>query len=401
MKKYHLNDEQKIRTDRVAHEWVDSGLVTQSQMDRILPELKVDLRRTNLFLRLILLGFGLLIILAAELLVGITLDIDGEAALGLFCVITAIGFFHIADVLVTKFRLYRFGIEEASVISGVILLSVAAAAFTDWLVLPGRGSAELPFFVGLVTAAAAAFGVYLRFGYLYAVIGSMACLSAAPFQLPIQPIASRLATAGLLLVVFFILRSVRRTADDEYPGTEYRLIEAAAWLGVYAFLNLHLESFDAAPASLYFRNASISRPLYWFTYTAIWVLPAIGLYLGLREKHRPLLDTNLLLVLVTLATNKPYWGAMRQPWDPILLGLLLIGIAVATRRWLSKADKGQRWGYTAERILSSDKEAMSVVGTASAAIPMTGPVHAHGTAHQDTFKPEGGRSGGAGASGSF
>jgi len=316
-----------------------------------------------------------------------------------FCAVTAIGFFIVADVLV-KFRLYRFGIEEAAAASGVILTAVAAAAFAESFGL-GRGNAERPLFFALLVASAAALGVYLRYGYLYAAIGSMVCLGAAPFFLPIDEVSSRLAAAGLLLVVFIIVRSVRRNADDEFPGNEYRLIEAAAWLGVYAFLNLHLDSFDASPGGFNSRTASIALPFYWFTYTAIWLLPAIGLYLGLRERHRALLDTNLLLALVTLATNKPYLGATRQAWDPILLGVLLIGTVVAVRRWLSKGENGRRWGYTADRILSSDKQAMSVVGTASAAVHMPGHVPEHGTAHQDTFKPEGGRSGGAGASGSF
>jgi len=404
MKKYDLKDERSIHTERLVRDWADSGLLSQTQVDRIKPELNVDLRQTNLFLRLILFGFGFLIILAAELLAGITLDIEGEEALGVFCAVTAIGFFIVADLLV-NFRLYRFGIEEAAAASGVILTAVAAAALAESFGL-GRGNAERPLFFGLLVASAAAVGVYRRFGYLYAAIGSMVCLGAAPFFLPIDEVSSRLAAAGLLLVMFIIVRSVRRTADDEFPGNEYRLIEAAAWLGVYAFLNLHLDSFDAAATGLYSRTASIALPFYWFTYTAIWLLPAIGLYLGLRERHRALLDTNLVLALVTLATNKPYLGATRQPWDPILLGVLLIGTAVTVRRWLSKGENGRRWGYTADRILSSDKQAMSVVGTASAAVHMSGHVPEPGTAsasssHQDTFKPEGGRSGGAGASGSF
>ena len=50
------------------------------------------------------------------------------------------------------------------------------------------------------------------------------------------------------------------------------------------------------------------------------LLPAIGLFVAIREKNRPLLDVNIVLVLATLATNKPYLGTARQTWDPILLG---------------------------------------------------------------------------------
>ena len=135
--------------------------------------------------------------------------------------------------------------------------------------------------------------------------------------------------------------------------------------------------------------------------TMLAVLPAIGLYLALREKDQPLLDVSLFLALVTLATNKPYLGASRQTWDPILLGVLLIGAAVVVRRWLSKGENGGRHGFTAERILRSDQQALSVVGAASAALHIAGPTEADASAQPDTFKTGGGRSGGAGASGSF
>lgn len=110
-----------------------------------------------------------------------------------------------------------------------------------------------------------------------------------------------------------------------------------------------------------------------------------------------MLDVNLVLVLVTLATNKPYWGLARQTWDPILLGVVLIGVVLGLRRWFGNGD---RYGFTASRILSKDMRALSVVGTASAALHAT-PGHDLNSPSTDTFKSGGGRSGGAGASGSF
>ena len=37
---------------------------------------------------------------------------------------------------------------------------------------------------------------------------------------------------------------------------------------------------------------------------------------------------------------------MRKPWDPILLGVLLIGTAIIIKRWLAAGANGQRYGYT-------------------------------------------------------
>ena len=79
------------------------------------------------------------------------------------------------------------------------------------------------------------------------------------------------------------------------------------------------------------------------------------------------MDVSLAAGLVTLATNKPYLHMTRQPWDPILFGILLAGSAVIIKRWLSSGANGQRNGFTAERLLASDRRILTVVGAASAA----------------------------------
>lgn len=133
----------------------------------------------------------------------------------------------------------------------------------------------------------------------------------------------------------------------------------------------------------------------------IWLLPAAGLWLSIRDRDRPLLDASLAMGLATLLTNKPYLGAARKPWDPILLGLLLIGAAIVVRRWLANGDTGSRHGFTARRLLRSDTETRAAVAIASAALHGT-PAHPHSDpSSPDPFKGGGGRSGGAGAGGSF
>jgi len=39
------------------------------------------------------------------------------------------------------------------------------------------------------------------------------------------------------------------------------------------------------------------EPFYWFTYAMIWILPAAGVWLSIRDRDRPLLDTSLVLAL--------------------------------------------------------------------------------------------------------
>ncbi len=136
---------------------------------------------------------------------------------------------------------------------------------------------------------------------------------------------------------------------------------------------------------------------YWATYAAIWVLPAVGLFLAIRDRHRWMLDANIVMAIVTMMSNKPYLGAAQRPWDPILFGMLMIAIALGLKRWLSSGTDGSRRGFIAARLLASERDRLGVAGSAAALTPGAPAPHSHPS-------PElggGGRSGGAGATGRF
>ena len=377
--KYSRTDEEKLRTWDLVREWTRSGLLSPSSEAAIEADLRTDLRRTNPFLRAVLFVFTCLIVAASIALVAIQLDIDDKFPAALLCFVSAATCFALAEYLISRFRLYRFGAEEALAAGSALLLTVAAVIINDQ-------DAEI---TGLIVGTAAALGIYLRFGYLYAALASLICAAALPFQFDLAPAMERSIAAAVFLLVFFVARSGRLSCGDDFPGDDYGVIQAAAVAGAYLALNLQL--FDTAPAGAF----------YWVTYAIIWIIPIVGLRTALRERDRPLQDVSLGMALVTLVTNKPYLGLVRKPWDPILFGIFLVAVAVMIRRWLSKAPGGQRYGFTHLRIFHPDRRAVDVVGTASAALQPDMP--ASTSAVPTTTEPEfgGGRSGGAGASGSF
>ena len=82
-----------------------------------------------------------------------------------------------------------------------------------------------------------------------------------------------------------------------------------------------------------------------------------------------------------------------------MFGVFLMGLAIALRRWLAAGDGGMRHGYTASRLVASDKSklgALAMVSAAQVDVPV-----AHSTPAADPGIGGGGRSGGAGAGGSF
>jgi hypothetical protein len=393
MRVYSDDDERIIRVKRLADQWMRSGLISVAQHEQMTAGLRIDLRRTNQFLHLTLFGFGLLIIASS---VGLVLEIFGVShptPFGSVCLASGVVSAGAAEFLVLRFRVYRFGIEEACAACAVVLAAVGTAVIAGQIF--GEPPADRLLIVGLVTASAAALAVYRRFGYVYTGVAAMLCASVAPFPLHLAASVHRLLAAAVLSTCFIAARAARRRHGDEFPGDEYGTLQAAAWIGIYAVLNLQLWSRYVAPQS---------GPFYWFTYATIWALPVAGLWLSIRDRDRPLLDTSLVMAFGTLLTNKPYLGLARKPWDPVLLGLLLMGTAGVMRRWLAGGDGRSRNGFTATRLLRSDKDMLAVAGIASVAAPQ---IAAHSRAPSpspDRTAPDpfqGGRSGGAGGGASF
>jgi hypothetical protein len=380
MNVYSRDDERAIRIQRLVRDWNKSGLVNDDQRDRMLGDLTVNLRRTNIFLRLTLMVFGLLIVAAAAGLTMVIIDPSSGVTTGIALVLGVICF-AAAQSMVTKFRFYRFGVEEA--------LAIAAVVFFVWfgaLLFGNRFESWYAF--GFATAGC--YLLYARFGYLYAVIAAIGFAVFFIFGIQQSDTFRRLFSFILLLTVFFFARERRQDHDWDFPADSYAVIEAVAWGALYLVANLRISPWLSQPDDV--------KQFYWATYGLIWLLPIAGLSFAIRDRHRLMLNVNIVLAIVTLMSNKPYLGAVSKPWDPILFGVMLIAVSLGLRRWLANGPNGSRSGFVAHRLLESEKAALSMAGAATVLAPGAPQPAAH-----EPPPPEfgGGRSGGAGVSGSF
>jgi hypothetical protein len=391
MRKYTDVEEQRVRTQARVREWTRSGLLSASEAGRLEGELDVDVRRTNVYLRATLALFSLLIVVGLVGVPASAFRLDGAMPLAVLTGLGAILCFIAAEVLVGTFRLYRFGVEEMMAACSVALLSFSGWQFSEAAI--GRDSDTL-FVVALSLAAAGGLGLYLRFGFVWAGLGGMGCLAAIPFEVYQNPATSRAMAAVLVGMAFGVARIKRIEHGDEWPGDEYGLLQAAALCGIYLLLNVHVFWWDRH--HFFFRQDIVDGWFYWFTWVLTWILPAVGLVLGVGEKDRPLLIVSLALSILTLITNKPYLGWERHAWDPMLLGVALMAVALGLRRWLSRGPDAARYGFTAAKIVVRQDPLLSVLSAAP--LPMK--------AHTPASPPvpsgfDGGRSGGAGGGASF
>jgi hypothetical protein len=396
---YSAKDEETLRDRELIREWTASGFLDSVQKTSLLATLKTDLRLTNGFLRAVLFFFAVLIVIAGVGLMAATTSMHGRSEFAGICLVSGLICGTLAE-LICRNRFYRYGAEEALGVSAVVLFSISIAQLLD---TPGSATSGI---AGLLAGTLGGVALYLRFGFVYAAIGSIAGAAAIPFQLSVNSDEKRLLSALVLAAVLVLTRRMRLGQREVAAGSAGEAVEAAAWLGMYVALNVQiLPSVFAIQSGLIYRTAQSSIDIrtwfYFLSWAMVWILPAAGLWLGLRRKDRLVIVANLAMALMTLTTNKRYLGWPIHSWDPMLFGILLMTTAILIRRWLQHGPNAARHGFTAARILRSDEGLMAAVSIASAV------VHPHigsrepAVSKVSRLQEGGGQSGGGGASGSF
>jgi hypothetical protein len=393
MRRYTLDEERRLRLQSAVIDWTRSGLLDDAQKIGLLADLSVDLNRTGRMLRAGIALFTAVVASATVSLVFIQFSPQREWTMALFAALTAVGLAAAADFFVARLRVYRYGVEEmlAAGAAGALAASAALAVAA----ILGDSHVKTIIVAALLAGAAGAIAAYVRFGFRYASVAALVLVALVPFVPPMPPPA-RHALAWLACVLTFLWAGARRRRyGDDVPGDEAASLEAWAFVGAYLCANLYI-----LPAAFgIYGSTVVARWFTWSTYGGIWLMPLAGLWLALRARLRHLLDAALVTLVATLVTNKLYLGWPAHPWDPILLGLILMGAALATRRWLAAGPDGSRRGVTGVRLVESDAEAVRLVSLASAGLQP--PSAAPSASEPSPSAFAGGRSGGGGAGADF
>ena len=401
MRAYRTSTEEALRTRNLLKDWSSEGFLTEAQYKLTEQETVCELRRTNIFLRLVLFLFTLIIVGAAiGLFFTVIVTRPEMQTTGIFLLIFAAVSYAAAELAVSQARLYRYGIEEAFAACSVGLL--CAGIWAVWF--SGRPYSQPDRMEFLIPAAGAILSLWIwhRFGFPYTFLAAMICVCWMPGSWTPSPAAQHLTVAAFYAAGLIAVAALRLRQRFTYLNDVYSIAEALLWGGIYLAINLQLTSIHwlghwwLGPQSA----AQFSRPFYWTTWALTWCLPPAVLARGLGLKDRFVIAVGAVVVVLTLATNKPYLGLPRQTWDPMLLGALLIGAGFSIRRWLAAGPGGIRHGFTARRLSRKDKSWMNTGATAVGFVAPQSITPAPQTTSPDVHFG-GGDSGGAGASSDF
>ena len=223
MSLYTRDEERAIRVQRLVKDWTRSGLLLPEQRERVLPDLQVNLRRTNIFLRVTLFVFGYLIVNSLTGLFVVTLNLSEDATMFLALTVSA-AFFVVAHTLVKQFRLYHFGIEESAAVASVSFGAIGLSMLLH---------SNFSILQALIAAAAGSFLIFRRFGLVYAGVAAAIFAGLIPFGTEQVDTVRRLAAMAIMVVVFFVARERRQDYDWDYPGDAYAVIETVSWAMLY------------------------------------------------------------------------------------------------------------------------------------------------------------------------
>jgi hypothetical protein len=400
MSLYTADQQEAVYIRGQARLWQRSGLISAEQAGHMLRSADPRLKQTNIFFRLI---FFIFTYLGAAAVLGLAFLMFGTAnktLLGIFLILFAVIAYGLAEYYVRKNSLYRYGIEEA-----LSLVAMGMFCSGTAMVIPHSGTSAARVIVCL-TAAACAFAVYHRLGFLYAAfigIGAL-CLSVFAALPHLSPDMLRLVLALALSACLVICTLAEKKLDRDFQLERNEIIQASIWAAMYFMINLrvgdiYLYAFSGGGAAAHGINYGRTIPaVYWASYALTYLIPAAMLYLGIKRRRRFILDAALILFVVTLMTNKSYLGMERYVWDPALLGIAMIGVSYFTSRWLAKGADGMRSGFTGRNILKPETHGIDLASLGAAIIPAT--IDA-APANSEEKPFAGGSSGGGGADAAF
>jgi hypothetical protein len=256
---------------------------------------------------------------------------------------------------------------------------------------------------GAMLASACAFWLYLRFGFLYAAVISVACACVVPFQLSLPPASERAILAMLLVLI--LLTGIRAESFEAMDFKKKRgaMLQACLLAGIYLAVNLRLPELGRAhfgnPAPFYQPHAGFPPLFYWATYGLTFLVPVLGLYHGLKSRKRIVINVSLIAALLTLATNKDYLGFKHYTWDPAVLGVVMVIAAAIIMRWLANGTQEARKGFTAQNLLKPENHGINLADLGAAVLP--GAIQANLPPSLPDKPFADGQSGGGGASSGY
>jgi len=367
-----------------AQEWRRQGLLSDEQLTTIQAQHNPRFYSPNVFVRIGLAIFTLILLSAALGLGGLVSNLNSEGGLALLCIFFGFVLFLVLELwIIGSSRHYGSGVDDMLLYFGTTQLIGGL-----YLVMPSNSQPlayaclTFPFLVvGTIRyldrlMAVAAFGCA-------AMILALLLVETPQLALYTLPFAGMLFAGG---VYFFVQQGQRRYSWRHWHGVLV-VLELLALVLFYVSGNYWVVQQAGAD---WFQLEQ--PPMAWFFWIFTFAVPVAYIYFGLRQKDRLLLDVGLGCVAVAVFTYRAYFHVMPLAWAAVLGGAVLFATAYFSIRHLRKNNSGYSYDADADKTLLQEIE-QQLIAQHLAQQP--------GSAPNQDESLGGGQFGGGGADGRF
>ena len=316
-----------LLTTDLAKQWHEKGLISDERLGSVQERYRTGFYSPNVFVRIGLGIFGLILIGAVLGLIILMVSPDSEEATALFGIFCGAGFIVVLEtVLIRNHHHYGSGLDDVLLYAGTMcFLSGLCTLLPDNAGALTYSCVSLPFLVigairyldRLMTAAAFICALLIVLLTLKETLDISAVY--------IMPFIAMLFSAG---VYYFAGKGMRQTGRHYWE----------ACFGVLAFLSLL--TFYAGGNYWVVQQAgwdllALEQPaMPWLFWALTFAIPVFYIFRGLRGKDRLLLDVGIGCAVAAVFTFRFYFHVFSLAWVATIGGAVLFVISYLSIRYL-------------------------------------------------------------------
>lgn len=367
-----------------AQEWRRQGLLSEEQWLAVQAQHNPRFYSPNVFVRIGLAIFTLVLLSAALGLFLLISDLNSETGFALLCLFFGVVLFLLLELwIIGSARHYGSGVDDmllyfgtSLLLGGLYLFMPSGSQPLDYacLTLPFLVVGSIRYLDRLMAAAA--------FGYALMIL-ILLLMKSPKLAMLVMPFAGMLFAGG---VYFWV-----QQGQSRYTWRHWH--SALAVLELLALVLFYVSGNYWMVQNAGFEWFQLEQPpMAWFFWIFTFAVPLAYLYFGLRRKDRLMLDVGIACVAVAVFTYRAYFHVMPLAWAAVLGGAVLFAVAYFSIRHLRKHKGAYTYDADADKTLLQEIEQQLI---------------AQHLAQQPTPTPNkdaslgGGQFGGGGADGQF
>ena len=329
----HIDNSEILRN---AKKWNKNKLITDQNYETIKSKYANPLYTPNLFIRIGLFIFTFISAFAAIGLLMLVTNFSGsQSGFRIHCIVDGIILLALLELLVKGKELYKSGIDDA------LLYMVVGSLVTGFCLLFYNND------LGDSTSMIVNCFIALPFLILFGIRYSDMLLAAVTFVCAFLLIFLLVSKTGesskysmpfivmiLSTALYLVLLKFRKLTQFRFWDSSLWILEILSLLIFYLAGNYFVVRTMSEELFGLELNVGEDIPFAFFFYTYTAIVPLVYIFLGLKDKNKVLLQSGLILVVVSVATFKYYYSLGHQEITLTISGIVMIVVAWLSIRYL-------------------------------------------------------------------